>query len=194
MKKVLSYMNVKSLAYDALVEYAISSLPIRIREDGLRNVYISSWEKYLLEHAKPKHGNIFRQDGTVMCLGVNPEARYVIFYHESLPEERKQWVVAKLLYYIRCGFAEEHVGEYIIPDEQAKAAEFASFFLCPDAILEECGIRSAEDIMHHCQVPFPDAMRKARYLKNGYKRYELPSLEKMVVEQFSHDIQRVKSE
>ena len=185
-------MNVKSLAYDALVEYAFSSLPIRINDDGLDNIYISSWEKYLLEHEKPKHSNIFKQEGTVMCLGMNPEARYVIFYHESLPEERKQWVIAKLLYYIRCGFAEEHVGEYIIPDEQAKATEFASYFLCPDVILEKCGLRSQEDILHYCQVPFPDARRKAQYLMAGYKRFMLPSLEKMVVEQFSCKMKRVK--
>ncbi len=60
------------------------------------------------------------------------------------------------------------------------------------AILEKCGIRSEEDIMHHCQVPFPEARRKARYLKAGYKRFMLPSLEKMVVEQFSCDIKRMK--
>lgn len=96
----------------------------------------------------------------------------------------KRWVIAKLLYYARSGFAEEHVGEYITPDEDPKATEFASCFMCPDAVLVERGILSEEDIMHYCQVPFSIARRKARYLKSGYDRFTLPSLEKLVKEQF----------
>ena len=187
-------MNVKSLAYDALIEYGFDSLPIRLGDKKLYNIYISSWEQYLLENEKAKYSNIYKQDGAVMCLGVSPVARYVIFYNDNLPEVTKQWVIAKLLYYTRSGFAEEHVGDYILPDEEAKATEFASHFLCPDVILAECGMFSEEDIMHHCRVPFSAARRKTRYLKNGYKRFQLPSLEKLVVEQFSHDIQRMKSE
>lgn len=183
-------MNIKSLAYDALVECAIHSLPIRIADYRLNNVYISSWQQYFLEHEKPVHSNIYKQDGVVMCLNANPDARYVIFYNDNLPEEAKRWVIAKLLYYTRCGFAEEHIGQYITPDEDPKATEFAGYFMCPDAILVECGILREEDIMHYCQVPFSVARRKARYLRSGYNRFMLPSLEKMVKEQFFGDIRR----
>ena len=81
-----------------------------------------------------------------------------------------------------------------MPDEEAKATEFASHFLCPDVILSQFKILNEQDIMQYCRVPFSVARRKARYLKKGYKRFQLPSLEKMVAEQFSRDMQRMKCE
>lgn len=185
-------MKTKSLAYDALVDYAISSLPIKIEGDSLKNIKFFSWQQYCAEIGKPKQSYIYRQDGAVMCLDANVEPQFVIFYNDGLPEKTKQWVIAKLLYYVRGGFAEGHVGQYIMPDDKKEAEEFATYFLCPDAVLSECGIVSEKDIMHYCQVPFQVARRKARSLKEGCERFMLPSLEKMVKEQFSHDIQRMK--
>ena len=184
-------MNVKSLAYDALIEYGIDVLPIKLGDKELNNIYIFSWQQYFSKCEKPMRSKICKQDGAVMCLKAYPDARYVLFYNESLPEETKRWVITKLLYYIRSGFAQEHACKYIMPDEEAKATEFASHFLCPDVILSQYEILNEEDIMHYCRVPFSVARRKARYLKNGYKRFQLPSLEKMVAAQFSRDIQRM---
>lgn len=177
-------MNVKALAYDALVECAIHSLPIEVKDFRLNNVYVFSWQQYLLQQEKPIHSNIYKQDGAVMCLRSKPNARHIIFYNDNLPEVTKRWVIAKLLYYVRSGFAEEHVGQYITPDEDSKATEFASCFMCPDAVLVECSILNEKDIMHYCQVPFSIARRKARYLKNGYNKFKLPSLENLVKKQF----------
>ena len=188
---VLNYMNVKALAYDALIEYRIDSLPIRLGDKELNNIYIFSWQQYFSKCEKPVRSKICKQDGAVMCVKATPDARYVLFYNESLPEATKQWVIAKLLYYTRSEFGEEHVGRYITPDAEAKATEFASHFLCPDVLLSQCKIMNEQDIMQYCRVPFPVARRKAKYLKNGYKRFQLPSLEKMVAEQFSRDIQRM---
>ncbi|MBQ2986938.1 MAG: hypothetical protein IJE23_05600 [Tyzzerella sp.] len=172
-------MNVKSLAYDALIEYGIDSLPIRLGDKELNNIYIFSWQQYFSKCEKPVRSKIYKQDGAVMCLKATLDARYVLFYNDSLPEETKRWVIAKLLYYARSGFAQEHACKYIMPDEEVKATEFASHFLCPDVILSKYEILNAEDIIHYCRVPFSVARRKARYLKNGYKRFQLPSLEKM---------------
>jgi len=187
-KKIEEDMMVKSYAYDALIEYGITSLPVNFPDYRLKNILITSFQQYFYTRKRPARINIGKEDGAVMCLEAGENAHFILFFDGNLSKEAKRWVIAKLLYYVRCGFAEEHVGTYIVSGELPKAIEFAQYFTCPDIILESHNILSAEDIIKYCQIPFSTASRKARYFKNGHNRFCLPTLERLVQENFKQYI------
>lgn len=172
---------VKTFAYDALIEYGVDSLPVILESS---NILIFSWQQYLQTHDKPLYCDITKYDGLIMCLNKDTK-HYVIFYNGDLTDTLKYWIISKLLYYIRCGMADENVGVYIPHDCLPEAETFAAHFICPDVILKSCDILNTEDIMEYCHVPFSVAARKARYLKNGYEYFVFPALEKLVKDKFA---------
>ena len=175
---------IKSLAYDALIEYGINSLPVSIQDCESSEFFIFSWQQYLRTNEKPIYCDITKYDGLIMSLSKKDKKRYVIFYNEKLPLVSKQWIVARLLYYARCDIADNHPGVFFPYDCLPESEEFAYQFMCPDVVLETSGIVSAEDIMRYCQVPFGVALRKARYFKNGHDNFIFPALEKVVQKNF----------
>lgn len=177
-------MDAKSHAYNALAEYKITSLPVTLHDIRESKIYISSWQRYFRTDSKPMYFDTNLRNGAVMSLGENSNMHYVIFYDGNLTEPTRNWIIAKLIYYIRSGFADENPHKYITCDASHQAEIFATYFTCPDIVLEECNILSAEDIMEYCQVPFSVAERKARYLKNGHNKFIYSALENLVKEKF----------
>lgn len=177
-------IDAKTLAYDALLEYDIYSLPTHFPICRVKNIHFLSWQEHLRDNGRTINCDVTKHDGLVMCVERGENKRFVILYDETLTDAYKHWVIAKLLYYIRSGEAEESPGVYFPCDTSPEAIEFASHFTCPDIVLKKRGILSTEDIMKYCQIPFPDALCKAKYLKNMRDNFAFTALELLIQNRF----------
>lgn len=102
-------------------------------------------------------------DGAVMY--VSATDHYCILYDEELPESKIRWIVAKLLYFVECGIANESPNSFCrVYSDDMHTDAFAYQLTCPDVILKECQILTPEEIITYCRIPFEYAYNKARLL------------------------------
>lgn len=150
-------------AYDALLEYGITYLPIpyfkctidtHLRIMEFKNAY--GEERKFLKGIDDEHGVLQFSNG---C--------YFILLNENSSEEEKRWACAKLLAFIKLGIAKKTPGEIMPASYQdLKSNAFAYQFVSPDVILNQCDIQSYKDIMKYCGVPFKISVEKSKLLKN----------------------------
>lgn len=172
-------MLIKSSAYDALIEHDICSLPVSMPQDQTVIVFPMQCLK-----EPPINCDIYKYDGVLMRLGTDDNKHYVLMYDNQLPHRVQNWVISKLLFYVKNGIADQYPNAYINCDSLNDADSFASHFTCPDVILEACEIKSTEEIMDYCEIPFDAAFCKSKYLKTGYEKFVSTTLEKVILNNF----------
>lgn len=83
---------------------------------------------------------------------------YAVFYNEELPDDMIRWSKCFGLAYIELGLVKDYK---TINLRESTPDIFALYFSCPDAVLESCEIKKAEDIIEYCSIPFYNARKKA---------------------------------
>lgn len=184
-EKLKNDVMIKSSAYNLLIEQKVHSLPVPTPQDKTIIVFPMQF----LEKP-PIYCDIYKYDGVLMHLNSDNRKRYVLMYNDVLSEEKQDWTVFKLLYYVKSGIADDYPGMYINSDILPDSEIFAAHYACPDIVLEVCNILKSEDIVRYCHVPFDAAHRKSKYLKTGNTHFPFTTLENIILNNFSAFIKR----
>lgn len=155
---------VKLLAYDSLIRHGFTSLPIDF-QSITDNVYFIS-----LQFLAEIHGDSLRSYTRAFSkygfIVYSPQFDiYGLFYNADLSDDMIRWVKCCGLAYIDMGLVKKCK---TIDLRDYSANTFAFYFSCPDAVLIECEICTAEDIIKYCSVPFQKARKKSEYISDQY--------------------------
>lgn len=152
----------KITAYETLIKYNISSLPVPTTySDGIRIYTMQFLAGYFKEDVS-KYFNTFGYRGFV-CY--EPEFdNYAIFINRDDPDQLQRWSISIALGFIESRKFKEN-RSFSLSDPTDYAEDFTYVYTCPDCILKRDGITSTEDIIKICQVPFNKAREKNKRLK-----------------------------
>lgn len=154
--------STKEFAYEALIKYNITSLPVPIKYS--KDIRIYSMQ-FLANYHKENVSEYFNKFGYRGFTFYEPKYdNYVIFYNENDPEEMQRWVVSSAIALIEYhqlsddyGTSLTYLPEYI--------DDFTYIYTCPDCVLKRDDISSAEQIIKVCKIPFNKAREKVKRLK-----------------------------
>ena len=169
-EKEISKQLIKLSAYDALLNSKVSVLPVDIfqifktREDVL--LYDSKLFQTYDNWDKQTYTWVFGQYGTLIYdKEIN---KYYAFYNDFNSEPVIRWELTCLLALLELNLASVDYAIQIYCNDGDYTETFSYYFTAPDAILNEIGINSAEEIMESCNIPFDKARKKSRYLKKSW--------------------------
>lgn len=160
--------EIRIKALEALLDNNIASLPVNLHQDGviIRSMQFLSefWEDSLQSYT-----NLWGEHGILAYDPINKIC--AIYINEDEPLEIQRWYIAIGIAHIKLGalrhldspayFRLEHTGSEL----SANAEEFTYSFICPDVILDLCKIKTPQDIIKYCKIPFGKANIKAKRMK-----------------------------
>lgn len=180
--------EISLIALNDLVDKRVSSLPVTLQQDG---VIIRSIQ-FLSEFWKDSTQSYIDLWGEHGILAFDPYKELcVIFINDDEPIEIQRWHIAVGFALIQLGALEEvdsptyfRLGR-IDCMLSAFAEEFTYSFICPDVILDICDIKTPQEIIKYCKIPFGKAHYKAKKMKQfNYNNLEYANLR----ESFESDI------
>lgn len=154
----------KESAYEALIKYNITSLPVPVNySNGIKIFSLQLLAGY-------HHQNIteyFNKFGYRGFTFYEPEFdNYIIFYNEDDPIPMQRWVISSAIAFIEChkvssiyGTSLDRLPEYI--------DDFTYTYTCPDCVLKRDNLISSEQIIEICDIPFNKAREKSKRLKTS---------------------------
>lgn len=152
-------------AYESLLKYEIDDLPVNYHEfsDNIK-FFSMQFLSYMMDRDPEIFLRSWKHRGIVLY-----EPRYdnyVIFFNAADPAETIRWSLATAIGCIELGYHRMIAKDGITLDKQMMILEeFCYSFNCPDVILKESNIFSAQDIMRVCAIPFHKAREKMKRLK-----------------------------
>lgn len=191
-KKYLRFM-----AYDTLIDFDEKSLPVFSEFDRFINSSILILPMQFVARMQGHDKDYYSSGGNGIVMYVSASDHYIILYNDLIPEPDIRWTISKLIYLVKSGIADErpnvfHYADYFEGEKHCE--RFAYQFTCPDVILNECDINSANSIIKHCKIPFSHANVKSKLLKSSINTKSLQMIEKNLLDNFRHYIKRFKSE
>lgn len=186
---------IKFAAYDTLIEFDISRLPVfkEFYQIIDSTIFIFSMQFVALQEGHPE--DYFIHGGSGIVMYVQESGHYVALYDEQMTPEQIRWTISKLIYLVKSGKLENRPNIFHYADK-GEALEhcnsFAYQFTCPDIILKECGIDDADKIIKYCKIPFPYANVKSSLLKMVTSAKSLQFVEKILKTNFSAYINKFR--
>lgn len=158
---------IKLTAYEALLDSNISDLPVDIirifksRNDVL--LYNSTLFCEVDGWSRDTYTRIFGEYGTLIY--DDEFSKYFAFYNDFNSDSVIRWELISLLALLELDLASTESAIQITCKDGDYTEIFAYYFAAPDAILNEIGVNSAEEIIKSCQIPFNKAHKKSKFLK-----------------------------
>ncbi len=152
----------KISAYEALIKYEVSSLPVPIsyHPDKIKIFTLQFLADY---HNEDIHSYYEKWGYRGFLTYEAVYRRYIIFVNAEDSEPLRRWCISLAIGYIEnhkikagCGVPITSADPFI--------NDFAYVYTCPDCILKRGGILSSEKIMETCRIPFQKAYEKSRRL------------------------------
>lgn len=175
---------IKRIAYDALIEFQISELPVTLE---LNSSYVSLLPMQALNQPAiyPDMSPFFKCYGEYgfSCYLRKYDCFY-IFYNNELPETLIRWTIASALSSIELDALQDNLFS-VVSEKNATQETFAMYFTCPDPVLKACNFQNTEDILQHCQIPFRQGRRKSLSLRKTLFPFNFSITEKRLLKQFS---------
>ena len=155
-------------AYEALIKYDITELPIPITYQP--DILAVPIQVFAMECHMSNRRAVRDCEYRGIVYYADEVNKYVILYNDEDPIELRRWEVALGIGYIEMWkelqLSRQMERTYIaLKNSQLAVDEFAYYFTCPDLVLQECGIRTPEDIIEFCSIPFNNAREKSKRLK-----------------------------
>ena len=180
----------KFSAYDALIEWNETSLPVS--DDYLQktkhDIFVLSMQfvSVRLGHEENYFSDLGENYKDCFCMYVSATKHFLILYNEHLQPNERRWNISKGLSLIKLGVLELHPDTFIsVHYDELKSDEFSYFYTCPDVILNECDILSASKILKYCDIPFVQANKKETFLKKLIPSKSLQFIEELLKKNFS---------
>lgn len=174
----------KISAYEALIKYNITSLPVPISYTN--GIKIFSMQ-FLAEYHKQNVSEYFKTFGYRGFVCYEPHyENYVIFINENDPESVQRWSISIAIGYIE-NYKFKNKYAFSISEASLYLDSFCFTYTCPDCILQRDNLLSADQIIETCKIPFYKAREKSKRLKlvsNSINK-TLNKLESMVCELIS---------
>lgn len=161
---------IKLSAYEALLDFQINTLPVDMiktfnyREDVA--LYNSSLFRQVEKWDTNTYIRVFGEYGSLIFS--DDFNKYFAFYNDCNPEPIIRWELASLLALLELGIASKDKPIQISCKDGDYTDTFAYYFTAPDPILIELGVRSSEEIMWKCKIPFNKAYRKSNLLNRPW--------------------------
>ncbi len=152
----------KISAYEALIKYDISSLPIPVSYNP-KEIKIFTLQ-FLADYHQEDIHLYYERWGYRGFITYEPVYhRYIIFVNAEDSEPLRRWCISLAIGYIENHKIKANCG---IPITSADKFinDFAYVYTCPDCILKRDGILSSEKIIEVCKIPFQKAHEKSKRL------------------------------
>ncbi len=188
---------IRFIAYDTLIDFDEKSLPVLSEFDHFINSSILILPMQYVARKGGHEEDYYSSGGKGIVMYVSATEHYIILYDEQMPDAEIRWTLSKLLYLVKSGIAYEKPDVFHYadrPNNEIHCEAFAYQFTCPDAILAECKINSASNIIEHCKIPFSYANIKSKLLETSTRIKSLQLAEKTLINNFQHYIKNFKLE
>lgn len=188
---------IRFIAYDTLIDFDEKSLPVLSEFDRFINSSILILPMQFVARKEGHEEDYYSRGGDGIVMYVSATDHYIILYNDQMPDIEIRWTISKLLYLVKSGIADEHpnVFHYANRTYYEKHCEaFAYQLTCPDAVLNECNIKSAAGIIEHCKIPFSYANIKSKLIETSTHIKSLQLVEKAIINNFHHYIKSFKLE
>ncbi len=204
------YAWVKEIAYQTLLDYGVSNLPVKIPElikvDKSNSIKIISTEEYAkansISHDKVLK-NLKSKDGAVKYFsgpGMNYDL-YLIFYNPYiLPKERINWTLAHELGHLKLNHLKDfeetsicrkgfQLNGYNVLESEANF--FAKILLAPPYILKQLDVQHPGHLIEFCNISEEAALNCYDYYKKAIK-YSAKTYELQLSEKFKPFIKKTQ--
>lgn len=186
-KKSVQKKSAKIAAYEALIKYDVSRLPVPVEYD---NCEIEIYTLQLLAcYGKKKIREVYKIFGYRGFVTYDAkDDRYLIFANEEDPEPLLRWVISTAIGYIEAGHPGLRRG-LPLSAESSYINDFVYTYTCPDCVLERDKIIEPDQIIRICDIPFRKAREKSKYLKLYLKAdtREKLGIEEIICSLFKND-------
>lgn len=177
----------KFAAYEALIKYQITSLPVPLQYHT-EKIQIFTLQLLAAYHRQSveKYYKVWGKRGFVVYS--REDDRYIIFLNANDSQALQRWCISAAIGYIESGMVHprhgvslSHLNRYI--------RDFAYVYTCPDCILLQENVRSFEQILDVCQIPYQKAYEKSKRIGTVPLLYDekVSHIEKQVCELFQKD-------
>ena len=162
-KSNITTKSAKLSAYEALIKYNISALPVPINYDPkeIKIFTIQFLARYHNESCR-EYFKLFGHRGFVIYESVYD--RYIIFINETDPEALQRWSISIAIGYIESHRISHKYGNSINESDKY-ITDFTYTYTCPDCVLKRDKILSSEEIAEVCAIPLHKAKEKSKRLK-----------------------------
>lgn len=163
----ISKRLVKLSAYEALLECNVSKLPVDLIKIFNTRKDVSLYNSTLFfESAGWCEDEYIQAFGTYGTLIYSEDfEKYFAYYNDFNPEPVIRWELSSLLALLELDLVSPKNPIRLECNKGDYTETFSYYFTAPDIILSEIGIKSAEEVMKSCKIPFDKAHAKGKKLK-----------------------------
>lgn len=199
MKYIIDSLYIKRIAYALILREGFTTLPINaIHSLVERHYYIRPYENISELNVDPEVLRRAYGDAFVYPTG-SEETPYGLGINMECDLRERNWTIMHELAHIELGHVTEIMGAAgeLIPAQWAEdeVNMLCLYVMCPDVVLNELGVKKADDIYDICKVPYEKAIEKEKYFRSlDYKLQAFPPIktptEQMILHNFSDFIYR----
>ncbi len=196
MVSKIDHNYIKRLAYAFILREGITSIPVNsIRILKRRHYYLRPYDKIYELKATPEQIAYVYGDAFVYPTNYSPKP-YGLGINMNCSLLECNYTIMHELAHIELG----HVNKLMSASGILRAEQWAEdevelfclYVMCPDIILQELGIKKADEIARICCVPYRKARLKEMYLKkiSLFKTFRTPT-EQLILQNFKNHLNRI---